>query len=296
MRLFERKSLCSKFHTILPLFYPVSCPLANFLSSTFLRLQNLLQSTLPLIPVLHHSHSTTLTQQHLLLGLNLLQSLIFIAPHIPNQWNARPLRRSSTTLTILHCHTLLRLDPNNLARMQVHRGIRLTRRLRQARRGTKHPILSKILVHARLLDTRLHTAQRARADHRHAVFALLAHLVEHGHDADARLRLFVELLNDLAQFALDVAVFGGLVEGEVVARLEAFEHAAEVLADEVFEELRARVAIGEVVLFEYLVGELGAGFEGEGFGEDERVVAVEEDVFDLLEESVLAKCRSCWSV
>jgi len=63
--------------------------------------------------------------------------------------------------------------------------------------------------------------------------------------------------------------------------LQAFEHAAEVLADEVFEELRAGVAVGETFFFEDLVGQIGAGLEGEGFGEDEGVVAVEEDVFDL---------------
>jgi len=35
------------------------------------------------------------------------------------------------------------------------------------------------------------------------------------------------------------------------------------------------------VLFEDLVGEFGAGLEGERFGKDERVVAVKEDLLDL---------------
>jgi hypothetical protein len=42
------------------------------------------------------------------------------------------------------------------------------------------------------------------------------------------------------------------------------------------------VAIRDVARGEDLVGQLGAGFEGEGFGEDERVVAVEEEGGDLL--------------
>jgi hypothetical protein len=45
--------------------------------------------------------------------------------------------------------------------------------------------------------------------------------------------------------------------------------------------LRAGVAVGDVAGGEDLVGELGAGFESEGFGEDEGVVAVEEEGCDL---------------
>lgn len=54
------------------------------------------------------------------------------------------------------------------------------------------------------------------------------------------------------------------------------------MPDEFRQELRARVALGALVLFEDLVGELGAGFEGERLGEDEGVVAVEEDLLDLV--------------
>ena len=45
--------------------------------------------------------------------------------------------------------------------------------------------------------------------------------------------------------------------------------------------MRPGEAFADVVFGEDFVGELGAGFEGEGFGEDERVVAIEEDGFDL---------------
>jgi hypothetical protein len=46
--------------------------------------------------------------------------------------------------------------------------------------------------------------------------------------------------------------------------------------------LRTGIAVGDVARCEDLVGELGAGFEGEGFGENEGVVAVEEKGGDLL--------------
>lgn len=54
------------------------------------------------------------------------------------------------------------------------------------------------------------------------------------------------------------------------------------MADEFIEELRAGVAVGDIAGCEDLVGEFGAGFEGELFGEDERVVAVEQEGGDLV--------------
>jgi hypothetical protein len=47
------------------------------------------------------------------------------------------------------------------------------------------------------------------------------------------------------------------------------------------EERGPRVPVGDALLLEDLVRELGARLEGDGLGEDERVVAVEEDVCDL---------------
>jgi hypothetical protein len=49
------------------------------------------------------------------------------------------------------------------------------------------------------------------------------------------------------------------------------------LADELGEELGPGVAVGDGAGGEDFVSELGAGFEGEGFREDEGVVAVEEE-------------------
>lgn len=70
-------------------------------------------------------------------------------------------------------------------------------------------------------------------------------------------------------------------DGEVELLLEVDDHAAEVLADEVIEELGTGVAVGDVIFGEDLVGEVGTGFEGELFREDEGIVTVEEDFSDL---------------
>ena len=59
------------------------------------------------------------------------------------------------------------------------------------------------------------------------------------------------------------------------------------MADEVFEKLGPGVALVNAVFGEDLIGKVGAGFEGEFFGEDEGVVTVEEDMCDLVQvESV----------
>ena len=68
--------------------------------------------------------------------------------------------------------------------------------------------------------------------------------------------------------------------------MEGDDHAAEVLAHEVGEELGTGVALVDVVFGEDFVGEVGAGFEGELFGEDERVVAVEEELGYLVRMGV----------
>jgi hypothetical protein len=67
-----------------------------------------------------------------------------------------------------------------------------------------------------------------------------------------------------------------------VLLLQANHHAAEVLADEVLEEAMGRVACLDAMLLEELVGQVAARFECEFLREAKSVVAVEQNVFDLL--------------
>lgn len=60
------------------------------------------------------------------------------------------------------------------------------------------------------------------------------------------------------------------------------------MADEFREELRTGVAVADAAGCEDFIGEVGAGFEGEGFGKDERVVAVEEEGCYLGVEGVVS--------
>ena len=64
--------------------------------------------------------------------------------------------------------------------------------------------------------------------------------------------------------------------------LQTKHHAAEVLADKVLEEVMNRVVCLDAMLLEELVGKVAAGFECEFLREAKSVVAVEENVLDLL--------------
>jgi len=65
------------------------------------------------------------------------------------------------------------------------------------------------------------------------------------------------------------------------------------VADEVLEEGVDIVASVDVVLLEDLVGELGASLEGQALGLAEGVVAVEQDVLDLMDALSALCCRYC---
>ena len=68
--------------------------------------------------------------------------------------------------------------------------------------------------------------------------------------------------------------------------LEADEHVAEVVTDEVLEERVDSVGSVDVVLLHHLIGEIGTCFERETLRLAESVVTVEEDVFDLVYRQV----------
>jgi len=105
--------------------------------------------------------------------------------------------------------------------------------------------------------------------------------IEFLHDTRARLGLLLEGLDDLAEFLGNVRVELFVGQGEVVLLAEGDHHATEVLADKVLEERGASVAFWSALLLENLIGQLGAGLEGEFLGKDEGVVAVEKDGGDL---------------
>lgn len=176
--------------------------------------------------------------------------------------------------------------------MQVDGRVGLRRRHRQARRRAEDVVRGEELVLPDLLHARLHPAQRARAHDREPVLLRIKQLLQDRGAVDAGLGFGFEGLDHLAELAGDVAVDFGGREGEAVLGLQARDDAAEVLPDEGGHEVGAGVAVGDALLLAYLVGELGAGFEGELLGEDEGVVAVEEELSYL--ERVMGEMVRRW--
>ena len=142
-------------------------------------------------------------------------------------------------------------------------------------------VFGEVLGLVDLLDAGHDATERTRADHREPVLLVLVQLVELFAAADAGLGVPLQFGNHPVLFHGDVLLHFRAGDAEFEFFLQVHDHAAEVLADEVVEEFGAGVAVWDVVFGEDLVGEVGAGFEGEFFREDEGVVAVEEDFGDL---------------
>jgi hypothetical protein len=239
---------------------------------------NLIQAALELAPILH-DNSTARIRQHL---PHLFLLALLIAPRIPNRLNLCSICSSRTTLAILYGHTLLCRLPQHLNSMQIDRWIRLAGRLRQARRSTEHMLARKVLILSHLINTSLHSSKSTGADNRQMVFPMFLQLLQLGIHALTRSQLLLQLRNNFVFFLGDVFLEFFVRHLVLIFGFQGDHHAAEVLPDELGEELRPCVAIGDVPRCQDLVCELSAGFEGELFGEDERVIAIEEKGSNLL--------------
>jgi len=248
---------------------------------------DLLQALWELLPVIHNDLALGRLGQKFGHLLHLLLAILdAIHANISDTRNTGPHGSRSAALAVLNGDALLRLHAQLLAGVEVDGRVGLAGRRVQARRGTVDVLIGEVVVDLDLLDTGDDARLGRRADDRHRV-ALLLEVLELLRHAGADGGLLGEFEGDGAEFAVDVVVHLGLRHLEVELLLEAVEHAAEVLADEVGEELFDGVAFLDVMFLEELVGQVGAGFKGEVFGEDEGVVAVEEDVFDLSDGGVI---------
>ena len=226
-----------------------------------------------------HDDLGPVRHQHVghLLGLGLRR----IASDVGDGVDARADGAQGSAFAVLHGDTLAGLDADLLAREEVDGRVGLRGGLGQARGGAEDVVFGEVLGLVDLLHAGDDAAQRRRGHDRHAVFLGLVQLRQLLVGADAGLGFGLERGDDAILFHLDVALAFLVRELEVVLVLHAADDAAEVLAHEVFHQFRAGVAGIFALLFQDLVGERGAGFEGEFFRQHERVVAVEEEFNDL---------------
>ena len=200
--------------------------------------------------------------------------------NVANEWDAGSHGSSSTRLAVFDGDTLLRLDAKLLACVEVDLGVGLAGRRVEGGRSTIDLGVWEVLVEANLVQRGNDTGFGRGADDGHWV-ALLMKPLQLITCTGALLALLRELCSDGTEFLVDVLLDLVWWHLEVVLLLEIGDHASEVLANEIFEELVDSVTLRLAILLEELVGEVCASFERKTLGETEGVVTVEEDVLDL---------------
>lgn len=252
----------------------------NLLDRVHLSLRlDLLQALWELLPVVHDDISLALLGEdlghlvHLLLAVldavdaNLV-TLIWnldgrqLNTYVADERNTSTHSRSSSALAVLHGNAVFRLHAELLACVEVDLGVGLAGRRVQASSRTVDVLVGEVLHLIGLDQAGDNTRLGAGADDAHGV-ALLLEALELLGRTWARLSLLAELPRDAVELLADVALQFSVRQCEVVLLLKAHAHAAEVLADEVLEESIGGIALGEALLLHNLVGQVGAGLEGE---------------------------------
>jgi len=250
------KSLSKSTHVI----FVVCQPAARSLAKDLFPLLNRLQCFGELIPILHDNLDAQFLQRlrHFLLLL-----AATIAAYVSDGRNASTNRTQCPTLAVFDCNTFSRLFPNDLACVQVDCWIWLGGWHRKRGSGAEDMVRWEVFGLVDFVDGCLDSPKSTRADDRHAIFLRLVQLLQLFAASDARLRIALQLRNHLILFHADVFLHFIFWYFEVEFLLQGDDHATEVLADKVREELGAGVALINLVFGEDFVGEVGAGFEGE---------------------------------
>jgi hypothetical protein len=244
-------------------------------------LLDLLEALWPLLPVVHDNDSLGLLGQELGHLVHLLLTIFdSVNTHVGNAWDTGTHGSGGTALAVLDGDDFRRLDAKLLAGVKVDLRIWLGRWWVEGSGSTVDVLIWEVVIDTDLLDGGNYSGLGAGGDDAHLIALLLSPL-HHLWGTWAWLALLGELGGDGTEFTINVLVNLLGFHLEVVDFLELVAHASEVLADEGLEELVDRVGVVDVVLLEDLIAELGAGLEGEEFGECEGVVAVEKDVGDL---------------
>lgn len=232
---------------------------------------------------MHNIKSAKLLAEELDHGVQLLLALLVVGSDVSQKGNAGVLGSGGTASAVLDSDALAGLVAELLARVEVDGRVGLRDGgVDAAGSGEDTDVgLVKELVHLGLLNRGDDAGHGRGGDNGHVVLLVLLELLEDLDDVLAGLGLCAKVRDGGVELLGDplVELVGG--DGEAVAGAEAGHHATEVLTDELVHELGAAIALLEAELLEDLVGELGAGLERSVLGENERVIAVEEEALDL---------------
>ena len=251
---------------------------------------DLFEDVRELSPLVHERFASEV-HQHLCL---LVLFFFGVAPDVGNGVDLGTNRSHSTGLAVLNGEAGLCLRSDDLHGVQVDSGVWFGGWLRQAGGRAEDQVIREESVLADLLDTGKDSRFGGGRDNGHAVLSRFLQLLELGSGTFTLLGVCFEILDHLIHLLADIVVQLILGYGKVVFLLDGHHHAAEVLADEVFDELVASVAVRDALLLEDGVGEIGTCFEGEHFREDKSVVTVEEEIFDLREKVSRHSLNNNW--
>lgn len=238
---------------------------------------NLLQGSWELGPVTHDDDGAGVPQDLLHLGLLVLS----IRTDVANHFDAGASSAQGTALAVLDRDALLGLLAKLLYSVEVDGGVGLAGGLLKTCGSREDDVTGEVLVLSNLFDRGADTAESRRGNNGKLVLVGSGELLELLVDTGARSEGLLELGNDsiLLLENIGLEVLGG--DLDVVEFLERKEHAAEVLTDELLDQSLASETDLKLTALTDLVDKAGAGLEGELLGEDEGVVAVEQESGDL---------------
>lgn len=218
-----------------------------------------------LLPVVHDSSGTALLGKKLGHLLHLLGAFLdAIDTDVADQGDTGTLGSSGTTLAVLNGDSLRVLDTQLLTGVVVDGRVGLARGRGQAGGSTVDVLIREVVVDADLLDASDDTGLGRGTDDGHRV-ALLLEVLKLLRGARAGRALLAQLRSDGPELTVDVGINLFRRHGEVMLLLQAHEHAAEVVADKVFEQLINCVTLGLAPFLQDLVGQVGAGLESQTF-------------------------------
>ena len=224
---------------------------------------DLLENLGELLPVVHDGTGAALIGEELGHLLHLLGAVLdAVDTDVADEGNAGTLGGSGTALAVLDGDALLVLDAQLLASVVVDSRVGLAGRGVQAGSGTVDMLVGEVVINADLLYAGDDTGLGGGADNGHGV-ALLLQALKLLRNAGAGLALLAQLGGDGAELAVNVGIDLIRGHGEAVLLLQADEHAAEVVADEVLQQLLNGVALRLAPFLQDLVSQVRAGLEGQ---------------------------------
>lgn len=210
---------------------------------------DLFHTLLELGPIFHDALRAQIRQT----GGNFVPLVLFVAAHVGDDRHSGTDGAEGSALAIFDSDHLVGFTVEGGKGVEIDSRIRFGGRFSQGSSSAENMIRIEEFILTDFLDGGLDTTQSRRRDNSQTIFLRFEEFFQFGVGALARLGFFIQLANHLILFLLDVGFEFLAGQFELVLGLQRDHHTAEILADEVLDQLLAGVAIAEAALFEDLV-------------------------------------------